>query len=228
MKKYLILSVLIFLPFLAKADAPSNVYFFGDGKGYNVDGTQEYFCFGTGQQDCYNIEGVFSFVREAQSTLASLQNTVNDLKNQITQLQTPIVAGVPQIIDTIPPKLLGGTLTDLLSGTGATQSFNVCGFQCGIGKQNYDRFYNYYSGPDNKYGISIATDEPTTVTFNFYSDTGSLTYTDSKLDTVHNLWYTDVPLLPNVKYKINIDLTDASGNVTHIKPPEVNLTGSWK
>lgn len=105
MKKLVILSIFIgiFGFQLVKADASSthsNVYFFGDGKGYNVDGTQEYFCFGNG--DCYSVEGVFSFVRQVQDTLTNLQNTITQLQNQVTQLQStpqassPIAGGEPQ------------------------------------------------------------------------------------------------------------------------------------
>lgn len=99
---------LIFNTHLVKAQVtnsvPDNVYFFGDGKGYNVDGTQEYFCFQDGS--CYSVQGVFAFVRQAQSTIADLQNKVGDLQNQVNQIQatstvqSPITPITPQATST--------------------------------------------------------------------------------------------------------------------------------
>lgn len=65
----------LFLAPIAHAEVPNNVFFFGDGKGYNSSGDQLYFCLADG--NCYTIEGKFAFQREIQSAPVSQvpQNT---------------------------------------------------------------------------------------------------------------------------------------------------------
>lgn len=83
MKKFVLLVFLglLFAPITraATTDVPSNVYFFGDGKGYNENGDQKYFCFTDGS--CYSVEGVFAFVRQVQGIVANLQTRVTNLEN---------------------------------------------------------------------------------------------------------------------------------------------------
>lgn len=96
MKKFIIVCALLLVPFLAKAEVPVNTYFFGDGKGYNENGDQKYFCFSDGS--CYSLEGVFAFVREVQNTLVNLQNQVNNLQTSINMSKNQIAAGTSELI----------------------------------------------------------------------------------------------------------------------------------
>lgn len=61
--KYFIISLLILCPFLVKAQVPGGAFFFEDGKGYDVNGNQTYFCFGDGS--CYTVKGEFAFNRNS-------------------------------------------------------------------------------------------------------------------------------------------------------------------
>lgn len=65
----------------AKAAVPKNTFFFDDGKGYNIEGEQVYFCFE--DDKCYNLEGLFAFVREAQVLITNLESKIASLENQI-------------------------------------------------------------------------------------------------------------------------------------------------
>lgn len=80
MKKYLLIGLLLLTPFFAKAEVPENTFFFGDGKGYNVDGNQMYYCFQDGS--CYSLEGTFAFIREVQGKLTNLEARVLDLESK--------------------------------------------------------------------------------------------------------------------------------------------------
>ncbi len=88
MKKYILLVLLTLLfsfASYAKADVPSNTFFLGDGKGYDVNGVQTYFCLA--DSNCYDISGVFAFIRQAQTQLADLQTRVGNLENTVNQTQ---------------------------------------------------------------------------------------------------------------------------------------------
>jgi hypothetical protein len=107
MKKALILAIFSLGFFFAPkalasttpATVPSNAYFFGDGKGYDENMTEKYFCFGNEVTvDCYNLEGVFVFVRQVQAMITDLQNQINNLQNQVSQIPSqpaPVVVEVP-------------------------------------------------------------------------------------------------------------------------------------
>jgi hypothetical protein len=125
MKKWIIVCILMFLPLFAKADVPANAYFFGDGKGYNVDGQQMYYCFS--DLSCYSVEGVFAFVRQVKSTITDLTNKVNNLQNTINQIQSqpinsPIVAGNSQLMPTLLPAY---TEKELIAKTQVNQSGRI-------------------------------------------------------------------------------------------------------
>lgn len=77
MKNILFALIFVLLCPVAKASTLDNAYFFGDGKGYDINGQQIYYCFGDGS--CYGIEGNFAFTRELNKPIASsniLTNTV--------------------------------------------------------------------------------------------------------------------------------------------------------
>lgn len=91
MKKAILLVVLglLFAPVVkaqTEPTVPENVYFFGDGKGYDEDGTQKYLCFGIIFQSCYSIEGIFAFTRELQGIVSNLQNQISELRNTVSQI----------------------------------------------------------------------------------------------------------------------------------------------
>lgn len=236
MKKYLLLGLLVFIPLLSKAEVPDGAYFFQNGQGYDVNGVQTFFCLGTLSQTCYTVEGDFAFMRDLSTKIDQLQNSVNQLQNTVNNLQTtlqtptqaPVVSGSPTIIDTVPLKILSGVITNLLQTSSASTSFDPCGYGCN-GYVDLKRFYDYHIGSDNKYGISIGTNKPTIAKFSFYlvDEPSVLTYVDSNLDTVHNIWYTDVPLSPDTKYKVIIQVTDVNGNQVNYGD-NASLIASWK
>jgi len=98
MKKYILVFILVFMPFFASAEVPANTFFFMDGKGYDLSGTQSYFCFN--DSNCYDLQGVFAFVKQAQTQINNLQNKVDNLQNQVNQLQSPVFSGYSQASST--------------------------------------------------------------------------------------------------------------------------------
>ena len=76
MKKYLLFSFLIFTPFYANANVPTNTFFFADGKGYNIEGKQTHFCFLDG--NCYDLNQKFAFSKEVPIVIPSSTDKIID------------------------------------------------------------------------------------------------------------------------------------------------------
>lgn len=239
MKKYILVFAFVLVSFfgiqVAKAEVPDGTYFFADGQGYNDKGEQTFFCLGTTNQTCYTVQGEYAFVRDLTNQITQLnqkidqlQNTVNQLASSTPQVSSPIVGGEPQVIDTTPPKLLGGDYS-FIPSTGGNQDLPLCTDTgcAGVPQELRSRVQGHYLGGIS--GISVVTDEPTTVSYTFTPATGTpLTYLDSNLDVVHNLNYSSIPLVKGINYSTKFDLTDSSANVTHIgDAPAYNIFAGW-
>lgn len=107
--KKLIIGLLLFAPFFAKAEVPANTFFFGDGKGYNVDGNQMYYCFGDGS--CYSIEGTFAFVREVKNQLINLENRVSNLESNFMPNKNISGSAIIEKVNFFPAKMSEGGLS---------------------------------------------------------------------------------------------------------------------
>jgi hypothetical protein len=115
MKKYLIISVLLFAPFFAKAEVPSDVLLLDNGSGYNINGEQTAQCLMNNY--CYDMQGVFAFIREVKNQLINLENRVSNLENnQIIMNEKQIVSGtaiVEQSKTAIPKEdIIGASYAD--------------------------------------------------------------------------------------------------------------------
>jgi hypothetical protein len=107
----------VFKPVVVKAAVPNGLpdglFGLGDPNAqisyYDVNGVWKYYCF-TGQ--CYDITtDKLTFTKDIQPEITDLQNKVNDLQTQLTNLasstqpiiNSPIVAGNPQVMPTLLP-----------------------------------------------------------------------------------------------------------------------------
>lgn len=91
MKKYLLLGLLVFLPLVSRAEVPSGVFGFQDGKYYDQAQSLKYICFLDG--NCYDMNQKFAFQQTVKE--ASIIATASTTK--YTLLDVP--AGYPRALD---------------------------------------------------------------------------------------------------------------------------------
>ena len=240
MKKAILLVVLglLFAPFARAADepvTPEKVYFFGDGKGYDEDGTQKYYCFGTTTQSCYSVEGVFAFTRELQGLVAGLQNQITQLQNTVSQLQKGAVGAVEPLNDipstTPPPTLLGLQAINWVAPNNKSE-VNFGNPLQGVTAENYPKC-------DSPYGPSILTlkfDQPSKLKLEFLAkdaDFPAFTHgTDSDYEQLQTFGKTK-PLITKetTEYKklwlfCHTDLNLSEDTTYYFKIQAENQTGS--
>lgn len=238
MKKYLIVLALVFLPLVSKAD--TQVFGFMNGSFYDANGNALAICFLN--QTCLKADNTVVSLADFLGLSTSTPSTITITSGLPTstpvsqpvvipsQPSQPVGDSVP--VDTTPPQLLQvqywqGVNGDQIAGYSGCGSANSCSTYYQVQSElqvDQSRYDASTVGSSPKY-ISIGTDKPTTATFTFTSATGTpLTYTDSNLDTVHNINYADVPLQPTTDYKVGITIVDASGNQSSYSYPQLNFT----
>lgn len=227
--KYLIILGLLVTPFVTRAAVPDGTYFFDNGQGYDVNGTQTFFCLGIVSQTCYTVEGEYAFVRELVAKIDQLNQKIDQLQNTINNLPTtPQIIYVPTPTPVAPaditaPKVVFADeayvynhgyygYSDAISGF---QSIGPCNGKCYIIVTNEPVVANFYFYKVSDFALPGLNGDAIRLKIleSFNQKSGELlTYSDSVLRQWHHLDLSAI-LEKGVNYSFRVELTDAAGNL---------------
>lgn len=179
---------------------------------------------------CSNIAGDQAVVPDGL-----MRDTLNNCVAQITYPSAPTQPVVPvKAADTTPPQLVRTAYSSCNNLSHCTSQYPTFCNTC----SNVLYSDPWYQG---HFGMSVITDEPTTLVASFYpvtddqgndltkfagmngdqvsalmrqntSDSTVITFSDPVLRNIHEFPYDSVPLAKNTAYRVRYDYTDASGN----------------